>query len=64
MKPLEVVIKVCRTQGIAQDFLQITNFAMELHMRTVFHLFRFYRRRGASFQGALVEALRVYRDGF
>jgi len=33
-------------------------------MRTVYHLFRFYRRRGASPISAVRTALRVYHHGF
>ena len=33
-------------------------------MRTVYHLFRFYRRRGASTIAAARNALRVYHHGF
>lgn len=33
-------------------------------MRTIYHLFRFYRRQGAGAYGAASKALHVYRNGF
>ena len=33
-------------------------------MRTVFNLFRFYRRRGATTMAAARQALTVYHHGF
>ena len=33
-------------------------------MLTIFNLFRFYRRRGASASAAARQALHVYRNGF
>lgn len=33
-------------------------------MRTVYNLFRYYRRRGASTIAAARNALRVYHQGF
>ena len=33
-------------------------------MRTLFHLYRYYRRNGATFTGAAAQALRVYQNGF
>ncbi len=33
-------------------------------MRTIYHLFRFYRQRGATRYQAAARALHVYQNGF